>query len=82
MNQTVVRLQNTTHGLQKFLISVMRDVIEQAQKVPEMNYYAMLAIIILIALIFILQLLKRHLLQRTHATERDTTQCNATQLPM
>ena len=82
MNHTMFRVQNATYSMERFLFNMLGDVMQQAQKVPEMNNYAMLIIILLIMLIFILQLVRKCLPQRTHATERDSPQHNATQLPM
>ena len=82
MNHTMSRVQNATYGMEKFLFNMLGDVMQQTRKVPEMNNYAMLIIIMLIVLIFILQLLRKCLPRCTHATERDSPQHNATQLPM
>ena len=73
MNQSTIRVQNATHAMEKFLFNMLGDVMQRAQRVPGLNTYAMVTIMILIVLILIINLFKDFLPPRTHAAQRDVT---------
>ena len=82
VNHTMSQVQNATYDMEIFLFNMLGDVMQRAQRVPGVDSYAMLAVMVLLVLILIIYAFKNFLPQRDYATERDSPQHNATQLPM
>ena len=73
MNQTRFQVQNATYGMEIFLFNMLGDAMQRAERVPGVDSYAMLVVMILLVLILIINVFKYFLPQRDYATERDAS---------